>query len=343
MTHRTLAAAQAVATAVLLAPAFVTAQSDQSTPRTAWGAPDLQGVWNNSTLTPFQRPTELGGREFLTEEEAAGVEHRAANRNRDLASRTALRTVADPNGSVDRGIDGAPGSYNNFWMERGTTVVSTKRTSIIVDPPSGRLPALTAETRAWMTSAEANRLADVRGGRLPTDTYEQLDLGDRCIWYRGIPSFPTAYNNNYQIFQNKDFVAIVQEHIHDVRFIPIDGRPHMTESIRQYAGDSRGRWEGDTLVVETTHFNDHAFIRNFNSNLSQALHVVERLTRIDANTIDYEFTVTDPVTWVRPWSGSLPLTRSEGPMFEYACHEGNYGLTNMLAGSRMQERADGNR
>ena len=220
ITHRTLAAAQAVATTVLLAPAFVTAQSDQSTPRTAWGAPDLQGVWNNSTLTPFQRPTELGGREFLTEEEAAGVEHRAANRNRDLASRTALRTVADLNGSVDRAIDGAPGSYNNFWMERGTTVVSTKRTSIIVDPPSGRLPALTAETRAWMTSVEASRLADVRGGRLPTDTYEQLDLGDRCIWYRGIPSFPTAYNNNYQIFQNKDFVAIVQEHIHDVASSP---------------------------------------------------------------------------------------------------------------------------
>ena len=334
MAHRILAAVLTVTITMVLTPAIVVAQSP---PRTAWGAPDLQGIWNNSTLTPFQRPAELGEREFLSEEEAASVEQRAANRNRDLATRTALRTVADPNGSVDRGIDGAPGSYNNFWMERGSTVVSTKRTSIIVDPPNGRLPVLTRQTKAWLESAEASRLADVRGGQLPTDTYEQLDLGDRCIWYRGIPSFPTAYNNNYQIFQTQDFVAIVQEHIHDVRFIPIDGRPHITESIRQYAGDSRGRWEGDTLVVETTHFNDHAFIRNFNSNLSQALHVVERFSRIDENTLDYEFTVTDPITWVRPWSGSLPLTRSDGPMFEYACHEGNYGLTNMLAGSRMQE------
>ena len=343
MNHRGLATVSTVAVLVLLAPAFVLAQLAQSTPRTQWGAADLRGVWNNSTLTPFQRPAELGDREFLTDEEAASIEQRTADRNRDLANRGALRTVADTKASVDRGVDGAPGSYNNFWMERGTTVVSTKRTSIIVDPPNGRLPAVTPKTRKWLASAEANRLADVRGGRLPTDTYEQLDLGDRCIWYRGIPSFPTAYNNNYQIFQTPDFVAIVQEHIHDVRFIPLDGRPHIPGSVRQYAGDSRGRWEGDTLVVETTHFNEHAFIRNFTSNLSAALHVVERFTRVDADTIDYEFTVTDPNTWTRPWSGSLPLSRAGGPMFEYACHEGNYGLTNMLAGSRVQERAEGNR
>ena len=200
MNHRCLAAVSTVAAFVSLAPAVVFAQSAPSappTPRTAWGAADLRGVWNNSTLTPFQRPEALGDREFLTDEEAASVEQRTADRNRDLAKRTALRTVADPNGSVDQGVDGAPGSYNNFWMERGTTVVSTKRTSIIVDPPNGRLPAVTFETQAWLASAEADRLADVRGGRLPTDTYEQLDLGDRCIWYRGIPSFPTAYNNNY--------------------------------------------------------------------------------------------------------------------------------------------------
>ena len=343
MNHRRLALPCTAAAVVLLVPVLVFAQSAQSMPRTEWGAPDLRGVWNNSTLTPFQRPEALGDREFLTDEEAASVEQRTADRNRDLADRAALRTVADPNGNVDRGVGGAPGSYNNFWMERGTTVVSTKRTSIIVDPPNGRLPALTPETRAGMVSAEASRLADVRSGRLPADTYEQLDLGDRCIWYRGIPSFPTAYNNNYQIFQTSDFVAVVQEHIHDVRVIPIDGRPHIPETVRQYAGDSRGRWEGDTLVVETTHFNEHAFIRNFNSNLSEALHVVERFRRVDANTIDYEFTVTDPKTWTRPWSGSLPLSRAAGPLFEYACHEGNYGLTNMLAGSRMQERADGNR
>ena len=202
---------------------------------------------------------------------------------------------------------------------------------------------VTTKTLRRMSSPEAKQLAEIRSGRLPTDTFEQLDLGDRCIWYRGIPSFPTAYNNNYQIFQNPDFVVILQEHIHDVRFVPLDGRAHIPESVRQYAGDSRGHWEDDTLVVETTHFNKHAFIRNFNSNLSEALHVIERFTRIDADTLDYEFTVTDPNTWVRPWSGSLPLSRTEGPMFEYACHEGNYGLMNMLAGSRVQEKTAHNR
>ena len=346
MHHRRFAGIGVATMCGLLAPTFVVAQSSESTqsvPRTEWGAADLRGVWNNSTLTPFQRPEALGDQEFLTAEEAAAVEQRTADRNRDLSGRGALRTVADPGGSVDRGIDGAPGSYNNFWMERGTTVVSTRRTSVIIDPPNGRLPAVTPDTRARMSSPEADRLAAVRGGVLPTDTYEQLDLGDRCIWYRGIPSFPTAYNNNYQIFQTADVVAIVQEHIHDVRVIPIDGRPHMPESVRQYAGDSRGHWEGDTLVVETTHFNQHAFIRNFNSTLSQGLHVVERFKRVNASTIDYEFTVTDPNTWTRPWSGSLPLSQSDGPMFEYACHEGNYGLTNMLAGSRMQERAETSR
>ena len=256
MNHRGLATVSTVAVLVLLAPAFVLAQLAQSTPRTQWGAADLRGVWNNSTLTPFQRPAELGDREFLTDEEAASIEQRTADRNRDLANRGALRTVADPNASVDRGVDGAPGSYNNFWMERGTTVVSTKRTSIIVDPPNGRLPAVTPKTRKWLASAEANRLADVRGGRLPTDTYEQLDLGDRCIWYRGIPSFPTAYNNNYQIFQTPDYLVLVMEMIHEARIIPLDGRPHAADGIRQWLGDGRGHWEGDTLVVETIHFND---------------------------------------------------------------------------------------
>ena len=340
MSHRQFTAMQTAAV-LLLAPSFATAQTAPSSPQTEWGAPDLRGVWNNSTLTPFQRPQTLGDQEFLTEEEVAAVEQRTADRNRELANRSALRTIADPNGSVDRGVDGAPGSYNNFWMERGTTVVSTKRTSVIVDPPDGRLPPVTPATRAWLDSAEARYLADVRGGNLPTETYEQLDLGDRCIWYRGVPSFPTAYNNNYQIFQTPGTVAIVQEHIHDVRFIPIDGRSHIPESVRQYAGDSRGRWEGDTLIVETTHFNEHAFIRNFNTNLSQALHVIERFRREDENTIDYEFTVTDPNTWTRPWSGSLPLSSSDGPMFEYACHEGNYGMDGTLSGARVIERKSG--
>ena len=332
MIHRHLAMRIVVIAVAALTPALAAAQStDASAPRTPWGHPDLQGIWNNATLTPFERPKRLADQEFLTEEEAANLAQQTADRNSRLLTAPAQRTEAGGN----------VGAYNNFWMERGTSVVATRRTSMVTDPPNGRLPALTPEAEARRTSPETRRLAQVRGGALPADTWEQLDLGDRCLWYRGIPSFPTGYNNNYHIVQTPGMVAILQEHIHDVRFIPLDGRPHIPQAIRQYAGDSRGRWEGDTLVVETTHFNDRAFIRNFNGNLSEALHVIERFTRLGPDTLGYEFSVTDPNTWVRPWSGSLPMTRIEGPMFEYACHEGNYGLTNILAGSRAAENTGG--
>ena len=329
MRHQSLATLCTTFAVVALIPALSVAQSAGAPPRTSWGDPDLQGVWNNATLTPFQRPEELGNQEFLSEEQAASLEQGTADRNDSLWLAPAQRTE----------VGGNVGAYNNFWMERGTTVVPTRRTSIIIDPPNGRLPSLTPEMKRRLTSPEAQELAEVRRGDLPADSWEQLDLGDRCLWYRGIPSFPTAYNNNYHIIQNPDFVAILQEHIHDVRFIALDGRPHVAQNIRQYAGDSRGHWDGDTLVVETTHFNNKAFIRNFNGNLSEALHVVERFTRVDPNTLDYQFTVNDPNTWTRPWSGSLPMSRMEQPMFEYACHEGNYGLTNILVGSRAEEQA----
>ena len=338
MSHRFLAslcALVAVIAVVLLAPPPAAAQAQTASaegsapPRTPWDHPDLQGLWNNATITPFQRPEALADKEFLSEEEAANLEQQVVDRNDRLRRAPAQKTEAGGN----------VGAYNNFWMERGNTVVPTRRTSIIFDPPNGRLPALTPEAHARLTSPEAQRLADVRGGTLPADSWEQLDLGDRCLWYRGIPSFPTGYNNNYHIVQNPDFVAILQEHIHDVRFIPLDGRPHLAQTVRQYAGHSRGHWEGDTLVVETTNFNNKAFIRNFTGNLSEALHVVERFTRLGPDTLDYEFTVNDSNTWTRPWSGSLPMARIEGPMFEYACHEGNYGLTNILAGSRALEHA----
>ena len=320
-----------VALAAMLAPPAAPGQTSGEPPslRTAWGDPDLGGIWNNATLTPLQRPANLADRAFLTEEEAAGLAQSTVERNADLLNAPARRTEAGGN----------VGAYNNFWMERGTSVVPDRRTSIIVDPEDGRLPPLTPEMEARMSSPEARRIARMRGGQLPVETYEQLDLGDRCLWYRGIPSFPTGYNNNYHIVQTPDVVAILQEHIHDTRFIPLDGRPHVPGKIRQYAGDSRGRWEGDTLVVETTNFNRHAFIRNFNGNLSTDLHVVERFTRLGPDTLGYEFTVTDPNTWTRPWSGSLPMSRLDGQMYEYACHEGNYGLTNILAGSRAEEIA----
>ena len=324
-------AVASVVLAAMLAPAAAVGQPSEAPPppRTAWGDPDLRGIWNNATLTPLQRPANLADRAFLTAEEAAGLAQQSVERNAELLSAPARR--AEAGGNV--------GAYNNFWMERGTSVVPTMRTSIIVDPEDGRLPPLTAAAQSRMDSDEARRIARMRGGQEPVETWEQLDLGDRCLWYRGIPSFPTGYNNNYHIVQTPDMVAILQEHIHDTRFIPLDGRPHVTGKIRQYAGDSRGRWEGDTLVVETTNFNEHAFIRNFNGNLSTDLHVVERFTRLGPDTLGYEFTVTDPNTWTRPWSGSLPMSRLDGQMYEYACHEGNYGLTNILAGSRAEELA----
>ena len=341
MSHRCFAVVSTVVAVMALAPTFAAAQPTNMTaaPRTPWGHPDLQGVWNNSTLTPLQRPEELGDKAFLTEEEAAGIEQETIDRNERLANRPAERTTAADN--VDSRADGTPGFYNNLWLDRGSTIVPTRRTSLIVDPPNGRFPSLTPEAHRRATSAEAKRLEDVRRGRLPATSWEELDLSDRCIWYRGIPSFPTGYNNNYHIVQTPDHVAILQEHIHEVRLIPLDGRAHIAPTIRQYAGDSRGHWEGDTLVVETTSFNDRAIIRGFNGNLSEALHVVERFTRVAADKIDYEFIVLDPQTWTSGWQGSLPMARTEDRMFEYACHEGNYGLYNILAGSRAEEKAAG--
>ena len=332
---RAILIAAATSTPLICVPAA--AQTQSAAPRTSWGEPQLQGMWSNSTLTPLQRPRSQADREFLSEEEAAALEQAAIDRQTRLADRPALRTVAGA--SVDEGIGGAPGSFNDHWWERGMTVLPTRRTSIIVDPPDGRLPPLTAAMNARLTSSGAQRIEDVRRGRLPADSWEQLDLRVRCIWYRGIPTFPTGYNDNYHFVQTPDYLTILQEHIHDVRFIPLDNRPHLRSAIRQYAGDSRGRWDGDTLVVETTNFNDRAFIRRFNGVLSQALHVIERFTRVSPDRLDYTFTVHDPSTWTRPWTGSLSYWRIEGPLFEYACHEGNYGLTNILEGSRAQDHS----
>ncbi len=334
MSHRRVVAVFVVIAVVALTPPFAAAQSTEA-PRTPWGDPDLQGVWNNGTITPMERPEELEDKEFLTEEEAANLEQARIARNERLLHRPARRTTAG--GNVDRGEDGAPGFYNNLWLDFGTT--TTGRTSIVIDPPNGRLPALTSEAHATHTSPEAQRLRDVAAGRSPAASWEDLPLAVRCIWYRGIPSLPSGYNNHYHIVQAPEWVAILQEHIHEVRYIPLDGRPHIAPAIRQYAGDSRGHWEGDTLVVETTNFRNRTIIRKVPGYLSEALHVVERYTRIGPDTLDWEFTVTDPKTWTRPWTGSLPMTRTQDPMYEYACHEGNYGLYNILTGSRAKETA----
>ena len=244
-------------------------------------------------------------------------------------------------------VGGNVGAYNSFWTEEGTAVVQTGRSSLISDPPNGQLPPLTAEAEARIASPAYRRLADVRDGRVPADGPEEMGLSERCLWYRGIGHIsPTGYNNNYHFFQTPDALVILQEHIHDVRYIFLDGRPHLPSSIRQFAGDSRGRWDGDTLVVETRHVRE-PFIRRWNlpqhslgrGDLGDQVVLVERFTRTGPDTLNYEFTVNDSDTWTAPWSGSLPMARNEGPMFEFACHEGNHGMMNMMAGSRAEERA----
>ena len=337
MRHRPMASQGALAIAAAVAFFATVAMAGQTTrsepsPRTPWGDPDLQGVWNNATTTPLERPLDLSGKEFLTDEEVSERDARVAferstdRRDEDApalgasAARGGRGTIAD----VER-------AYNDFWWERGATIANN-RTSIIIDPTDGRLPAMTPAGRDRLA-----RGAAAAGERGPSDSYDDRRLSERCIIYRGVPPIPTGYNNNYLIVQNPTFVAILQEHIHDVRVIPLDGRPAIASHVRQWLGTSRGRWDGDTLVVETTNFNDRALLRALDGPPSESLRVVERFTRIADDTIDYQFTVEDPDTWTRPWSGSLPMTKIDGALYEYACHEGNYGMTNLLAGARAEE------
>ncbi len=329
---------------VSLSPVVGWAQSNESATsvsRTPWGDPDIGGVWNSSTVTPLQRPAAQADKEFLTEEEAATIERLVVDGNARANAPSTVRTEPLPAG-------GNVGAYNSFWLDRGTTVVRTRRTSLVVDPPNGRLPDLTPAAARRISSPERLHLKDVREGLAPADSVEQFDLGDRCIWYRGVPSLPTAYNNNYQVFQTPEHVAILQEHIHDVRFIYLDAEPQTDGQVRQLGGRSRGHWEGDTLVVETEGFSNQAYLftsgpgpqGGTNWHLTQDLRVVERFTRVGPDALDYEFTVADPNIWTRPWSGASPWTKSDDPLYEYACHEGNYGMMNILAGSRAAELAD---
>ena len=282
-------------------------------PRTPWGEPDLQGIWDFATITPMERPTELAGKEVLTEEEAVEREAQAAQRRVDRPPR-----------------QGDTGSYNQFWFDSGTKVISTKRTSLVVDPPDGKIPPVTSEARQ---RAEARAAVT----RRPAAGPEDLDLATRCIlgFNAGPPMVPGAYNNNVQLFQTPGSVVILNEMVNDARVVPLDGRPHLPKNIRQWRGDSRGRWEGNTLVVDTTNFRDQTNFRG----ATASLHVVERFTRVDDGTLLYEFTVDDPMTWTRPWSAAVPMTKTEGPIYEYACHEGNYGMLNILTGARAQEKA----
>ncbi len=289
----------------------------QAQRRTPWGDPDLQGLWTNSTITSFERPADLAGKEVLTEQEAAEFEKQTL-KARDADNRAGGR-------EADLGR-----AYNQFWYDRGTKVVGTRRTSLVVDPPDGRVPPLTPA---------AQQRADARAAarkRSPADGPEDRSLVERCILWpvAGPPMVPGGYNNNYQILQTPGYVVILIEMIHDVRIIPLDGRPHLPQSVRQWMGDSRGRWDGNTLVVDTTNFTDKTNFRGAGENL----HLIERFTRVDANTINYEFTVDDPRSFTRSRTAAIPMTKTEGPIFEYACHEGNYGMTNLLSGARAEEK-----
>ena len=301
----------------LIALATVPAAGQKWTaPQTPWGHPDLQGLWTNATVTPFERPPELAGKPVLTEQEAAEFEKRTAQ------ARDADRRVA---AEADVAL-----AYNQFWYDRGTKVVGSRRTSLVVDPPDGRIPALTSE---------GQRLADARVAarrRSPADGPEDRPLVERCILWptAGPPMIPAGYNNYYQIFQTPDHVAILIEMIHDVRIIPLDGHPPASPNVRQWLGDSRGRWEGNTLVVTTTNFTNKTNFRGSDENLR----LTERFTRVSADTINYEFTVDNPTAFTRPWTAAVPMIRTEGPLFEYACHEGNYGMTNLLKGARAGEQ-----
>ena len=327
----------ATITAVALLSIAAAAQSD-GPPRLPWGDPDLQGIWDYRTLTPLERPEELGDKAFLTEEEAAALERETLARNERLLNRPPQRT-AESN-QVDRREDGSPGFYNNFWLDRGTTAVGTLRTSIIVDPADGRLPPLTEEAQRRADSPEAERIAQVRRGGLPAASYTELDAGDRCIQHAkaGPPISTGGYNNNIQIFQTPEYVVILAEQNHDARIVPLDGRPHVASQVRQWMGDSRAYWDGSTLVVETVHFNGkHDQIGRPLLSSGENLSLVERFTLTEPDMLLYEYTVTDPTIWVRPWTAHHPMKRNPDLIFEFACHEGNYGMHGILAGSRAEE------
>ena len=279
--------------------------------RTPWGDPDLQGTWSYASLTPLQRPTSMTDKEFFTAEEAA-------QRNYSV-------TLDQPP------TPGSVGSYNALWFDRGE-VSSDLRTSLIVDPPSGRLP-----TRPEVTARQAARRDYLRDH--PADSWVDRTNWDRCITYHGVPPISTGYNNTYQILQTPTYVAIRVENIHDVRIIPLDGRPQLDDAIRQWNGASRAHWEGDTLVVETRNFSDKT-VHRFPS--SQNTRAVERFRRVNDDEIDYRFTIEDPSVYSQPWTAVRPMPRLDDYIiYEYACHEGTYEMTNILTVERVQENEAG--
>ena len=328
MTRRFIATLAVVALSA--SPAAAQSAGTYAAPRTPDGQPDLQGMWNNETLTPFERPTSMADKAFLTEEEAAARNQQSDERRAAADAASEVRTEPLP-------VGGNIGGYNQFWFDPGRRVLSTRQTSMVVDPPDGRVPV-----KPWAVAARAHNLAHVG------DSYVHMSVWDRCL-SRGVPGsmFPAGYNNAYRILQTPDHVTIIYEMIHDVRIIPLDNRPHIDRDIKLWMGNSRAHWDGDTLVVETRNFHNRGWIASSAAGgrikgipTSKALYVVERFTRVSDDTIMWDMTVEDPNVYTRPWTVSKPLThRPNYQMFEYACHEGNWAVRNALSGSRAVERA----
>jgi hypothetical protein len=296
-----------------------------SPPRTPDGKPDMQGIWDFRTVTPMERPPEFANKATLTPEEAAAYERqvvqgRNADTNRD--KQTSRGIINGTPATADVAL-----AYNDFWWDRGTKVVGNRRTSLVIDPPDGRIPALTPEAEKRVAILDDRR-------ERPAEGPEDRSVGERCImgFNAGPPWAPGGYNMNVQIVQVPGYVMLMNEMVHNARIVPLDNRPH--GSVRQWAGTSRGRWEGDTLVVETKNFSNETSLRG--SSPSMAL--TERFTLVDAQTLNYEFTVTDPATWTKPWTALIPMTKTSDQIFEYACHEANYGMTNLLKGARHVEK-----
>jgi len=290
-------------------------------PRTPDGKPDLQGVWDFRTITPLERPKDLADKPTLTEAEALEWE-RKNQRNQDNREATPGNLVNGQRSNAD-----VERAYNDFWWDFGKKAVSTRRTSLIIDPPDGRIPALTAEGQK---RAAARREARERSAVGPEDR----GVGERCIlgFNAGPPMSPSAYNNNVQLIQTPQHVVIFNEMVHNARVVPVSARPHST--IPQWNGDSRGRWEGDTFVVDTKSFYQETSFQNS----GDTLHLTERFTLVDADTLMYEFTVNDPKIWTKPWTAQVPMKRTEDLMYEYACHEHNYGMEGLLKGARFLDQ-----
>jgi len=333
MNHRLatlgIAALLALIVVILLAPAPAAAQAQKAAPKAAastkpWtaprtpdGQPDLQGYWTNNSYTPLERPNGVT-KDFYTPAELEEANKKAAEREEE---QTLPGTVADVHYD-----------FTQFGLDRSQTrLTGNLRTSVIVEPANGKLPPVTSEGQ----KRAADRAAERKKQGAQYDQVQNIPLGSRCVYSNaGPPMLPPGYNPAYEILQSKDTVTILIEMLHEARVIPLDGRPHAPEGYRSWLGDSRGHWEGDTLVVETTNFNDKAAFRGATENMK----VIERFTRVSDDAIRYEFTVHDPSTWEIPWKGEMPFVKINGPVFEHACHEGNYGVANTLKAVRMEEK-----